>query len=163
MRFCTVREERLHIQTRDKMFASGSRHTFNTPQRSKLLSRYVATLAGSVGGAFYQIGKSRSKEIPALEELQQRVDYLALQSMGNDDMLSIVDVRFSAEDVSGVVGRLKNRKAAGDGVAAKHLNASGKSVIIWLVNILNAVLELDILKRGVVVPVYKRKGPTAGS
>ena len=59
--------------------------------------------------------------------------------------------------------RLKNRKAAGpDGLMAEHLKLGGESVVIWLMNILNAVIELevvpDVLKRGVVVPEYKGGG-----
>ncbi len=45
---------------------------------------------------------------------------------------------------------------------AEHLKAGGDSLVIWLMNVLNAVVELevvpDILKRGVVVPVYKGSG-----
>ena len=44
-----------------------------------------------------------------------------------------------------------------DGLTAEHLKASGETSVIWLMNILNAVVELeeipDILKMGVVVPV----------
>ena len=48
---------------------------------------------------------------------------------------------------------------------AEHLKAGGEAVVIWLMKILNAIVELEavpeVLKRGVVVPVYKggRKDP----
>ena len=56
--------------------------------------------------------------------------------------------------------RLKARKAAGpDGLVAEHLKAGRESVVIWL---RNAVVELEvvleILKRGLVMPVYKGGG-----
>ena len=75
----------------------------------------------------------------------------------------LLDVLFSAEEVSAAVAKLKNRKAAGpDGLMAEHLKEGGESVVIWLMNILNAVVELEVvpgvLKRGVVVPVYKSGG-----
>ena len=39
---------------------------------------------------------------------------------------------------------------------AEHLKAGGESVVIWLMNILNAIVEMevvpDVLKRGLVVP-----------
>ena len=58
---------------------------------------------------------------------------------------------------------LKKRKAPGpDGLMAEHLKAGGEAVVIWLMKILNVVIELEavleILKRGVVVPVYKGGG-----
>ena len=56
--------------------------------------------------------------------------------------------------------RLKKRKASWpDGLLAKHLMAGGEAVNIWLRNILNAVVDLEVipevLKRGIIVPVYK--------
>ncbi len=50
-------------------------------------------------------------------------------------------------------------------MAAEHLKAGGEATVIWLMNILNSVVELEavpeILKTGVVVPIYKggRKDP----
>ena len=45
---------------------------------------------------------------------------------------------------------------------AEHLKAGGEAVVIWLMKILNVVIELEavleVLKRGVVVPVYKGGG-----
>ena len=76
------------------------------------------------------------------------------------------DTPFSAEEVAAAVKKLKWRKAAGpDGLTAEHLKEGGKVVTIWLMRLLNAVVEveviLDALKCGVVVPVYKggRKDP----
>lgn len=102
--------------------------------------------------------------IPGLQALQNEMEVLASKSFQNEKML--LDVLFSAEEVSAAVAKLKNRKAAGpDGLMAEHLKEGGESVVIWLMNILNAVVELEVvpgvLKRGVVVPVYKSggKGP----
>ena len=55
------------------------------------------------------------------------------------------------------------RKAPGpDGLMAEHLKAGGEAVVIWLLRILNAIKELevvlDVLKRGLIVPVYKGGG-----
>ena len=54
-------------------------------------------------------------------------------------------------------------KAAGpDGLMMKHLKAGGEMVVIWLLNVLNIIVELEVipdaLKRGVVVLVYKGSG-----
>ena len=58
----------------------------------------------------------------------------------------MLDVPFSAEDVTNTVCRLKGRKAAGpDGLVTQHLKPEGESLVIWLRNILEVVP--DILKR----------------
>ena len=68
---------------------------------------------------------------------------------------------FTAEEVARVVARLKGRKPQGpDGLMAEHLKGGRNAVVIWLLRILNAVVELevvpDVLKEGFIVPVYKR-------
>ena len=83
------------------------------------------------------------------------------QSYHNEEML--LDTPFSAEEVSVAIAKLKSRKAAGpDELMAEHLKAGRESVVIWLMNILNAVVEMEVipgvLKRGVIVPVYKGGG-----
>ena len=49
-----------------------------------------------------------------------------------------------------------------DGLTAEHLKEGGDVVTIWLMRLLNAVVELEVildaLKCGVVVPVYKGGG-----
>ena len=110
---------------------------------------------------FSELAKSRQDEMLGMAELQQKVQRLASASMGNKDML--LDVPFSAEEVSAAVSKLKCGKAAGpDGLMAEHLKARGEMVVIWLLNVLNTIVELevipDVLKRGVVVPIYKGSG-----
>lgn len=61
------------------------------------------------------------------------------------------------------VKTLKSIKApSSDGLLAEHLKAGGEAVLMWLVGILNATVELEIIpnvmKCGVVVPVYKGAG-----
>ena len=45
---------------------------------------------------------------------------------------------------------------------AEHLKAGGEAVVIWLMRVLNVIVELEaipeVLKKGVVVPIYKRGG-----
>ena len=74
-----------------------------------------------------------------------------------------MDVPFTDEEVANTVQRLKRRKAPGpDGLLAERLKAGGEAVEIWLRNILNGIMELEmipgILKRGIIVPVYKAGG-----
>ena len=69
----------------------------------------------------------------------------------------LLDVPFSAEEVSAAVSKLIATGPDG-------LMAGGEVVVIWLLNVLNTIVELevipDVLKRGVVVlvPVYKGSG-----
>lgn len=86
---------------------------------------------------------------------------LEIQSCKNEEFL--LNVPFTAEEVSGAVNRLKRRKAQGpDGLMAEQTEAGGDVLITWLVNILNAVVDLEVvpevLKSGVIVPIYKGGG-----
>ena len=61
------------------------------------------------------------------------------------------------------VSKLKHKKAPGlDGLMAEHWQVGGHCTTIWLVNILNAGVELeavsDVWKNGILVPVYKGGG-----
>ena len=92
---------------------------------------------------------------------KRKVESLDSQSHSNEEFL--LDVPFTAEEVSRAVSRLKGKKAPGpDGVMAEHLKFGGEVFVIWLMRILNAAIELEaipeVLKRGVVVPVYKGRG-----
>ena len=153
------------------MFAAGNGSRFRTPlQRKSRCSKLMVegeiigdteSLLREWTGHFSKLAKSKVVTMPGLVELQGKVEVLSSQSAENEEML--LDVPFSAEEVAAAVKRLKNRKAPGpDGLTAEHLKASGETSVIWLMNILNAVVELeeipDILKMGVVVPVYKGGG-----
>ena len=85
---------------------------------------------------------------------------LESQSFMNEEYL--LDVPFTAEEVSRAVSKLKKKAPGPDGLLAEHLKAGGEGVVIWLRNILNAIVEFEsvpsVLKRGVVVPVYKGGG-----
>ena len=138
---------------------------FNTPMRKSRCGKLVVN--GEVVSDpevlldvwvkhFSELAKLRQDEMPGMAELQRKVQGLALESMGNEDML--LDVSLLAE-VLAVVSKLKCGKAAGpDGLMAEHLKAGGEVVVIWLLNVLNTIVKLEVIKRGVVVPVYKGSG-----
>ena len=80
---------------------------------------------------------------------------------GNEEYL--LDVPFTSDEVARAVRELKRKKSSGpDGPLVEHLKAGGDAVVIWLRNILNAVVELEgipeVRKRGMVVPVYEGGG-----
>ena len=55
----------------------------------------------------------------------------------------LLDVPFSAEEMSAAVSKLK---AAGpDGLMAEHFKAEGEVVVIWLLNVLNTIVELEVI------------------
>ena len=173
VRFCAARSERLRMQRRDRMFAAGDGRRFKSPQRRK--SRCAKLAVGGGGDIvqdpetllqvwvehFQKLAKSRVESIPDLCELKRRVEILESQSHVNEEML--LDVPFTVDEVMRAIMRLKGRKAPGpDGLMAEHLKAGGQAVVTWLWRILNAVVELevvpDVLKRGLIVPVYKGGG-----
>ena len=96
-----------------------------------------------------------------LTELKVSVDGLVPLSLNNEECL--LDVPFTSDEVKAAIGRLKCGKAAGpDGVVAEHLKYAGESMVIWLMNVMNAIVELEVipdsLKQGLLVLVYKRGG-----
>ena len=86
-----------------------------------------------------------------------------LESRSHMNEEYLLDAPYTADEASRAVSKLKKKKAPGpDGLLAEHLKAGREAVVIWLTNILNAIVELEsvptILKRGIVVPVYKGGG-----
>ena len=110
---------------------------------------------------FQKVMKSRVESVPDLSELKQKVE--AMETLFHENEEFLLDVPFIAEKVARAVARLKGRKAPGpDGLMAEHLKGGGDAMVIWLLRILNAVVELevvpDVLKEGFIVPVYKGGG-----
>ena len=160
----------MRIQRRDKMFADGARSRFRLPGKKNRCSKLIVdgevisspqSLMEVWAQYFSNLAKSKVDESPGLQELQQTVNALAMQSLGIEDHL--LDASFTAEKVGFAIRKLKRRKAPGpDKLMAEHLIEGDDVVTTWLTGILNAVIDLesvpDSLKRGVVVPVYKGSG-----
>ena len=171
VRWCAAKSERLRVQQRDRLFATQESRRFVTPQRRKAqcsklvvdgnVVREPDTLLKIWADHFQRLTKSRLGDTTKGLEQQEKIRGLESQSHANDELL--LDVPFTTDEVSRAVAMLKKRKAPGpDGLMAEHLKAGGESVVIWLMKILNAIVELEsmpeVLKRGVVVPVYKGGG-----
>ena len=74
-----------------------------------------------------------------------------------------LDVGFGAEEVRDTVCRMKIKKSAGlDNLTAEHLKYGGNCIIIWLTEILNAIVDTEqipaCLKLGITIPIYKGGG-----
>ena len=110
---------------------------------------------------FGKVAKSRLESVDGLRDMMLKVDGLVHTSFDNEELL--LDVPFKVDEVKAAIRKLKCSKAAGlDGLVAEHLKYAGESMVIWLRNIMNALMELemipDFLKKAVVVPVYKGGG-----
>ena len=168
IRWCAARYECLRHQWRDKLFATQDSRRFVTQQRrcSKLVIGGETVqdpdcLLKIWAEHFGKLAESRLSDISDGVEQREKMSELEFQSHKNEEYL--LDVPFTAEEVSRAVSKLKKKKAPGpDSLLAEHLKAGGEAVVIWLMNILNATVELEsvptVLKRGVVVPVYKGGG-----
>ena len=172
IRWCAAKSERLRVQRRDRLFAHQDGRRFRTPQRKK--SRCSKLIVGEEvvqdlerllkvwANHFQVLAESNLSDGEGnSDEWVEKIKRLEALSYENEEYL--LDVPFTSDEVARAVHKLKKKKAPGpDGLLVEHLKAGGDAVIIWLRNILNAVVELevipDVMKRGVVVPVYKGGG-----
>ena len=74
-----------------------------------------------------------------------------------------LDIGFSTEEVISAVTKMKIKKSAGeDGLTAEHLKYGGNCIIVWLAEILNAIVDSEqipvCLKLGITIPIYKGGG-----
>ena len=169
IRWCAAKSERLRVQRRDRLFAHQDGRRFRTLQRKKsrcsklIVDEEVVQdperLLKVWANHFRVLAESSLSDGQGnSDEWVEKIKRLDALSYENEEYL--LDVPFTS---ARAVHKLKKKKARGpDGLLAEHLKAGGDAVIIWLRNILNAVVELevipDVMKRGVVVPVYKGGG-----
>ncbi len=112
---------------------------------------------------FGGLAKSRGDVLPGFDVLQRRAQAVSSSVESPGATRDPLDIAFTAEEVTKAVSRLQLRKAAGpDGLMAEHLRIGGDTLVIWLMNILNSIVELEafpsFLKMGYLVPVYKGGG-----
>ena len=112
---------------------------------------------------FKTLSNSHSDQFPSMDKIQQEYDLLYGRSFENDDSEMLVDTPFTLEETEGVIKNLKSGKASGlDHLQAEHLKFGGNSLVLWVQQVCNAAVELetipDVLKLGVVNPVYKGNG-----
>ena len=153
------------------MFAAGKRGRFKLPGRkNRVCSKLLVDgkviddpqlLKEAWSSHFENLARSHTGDHPQLMVLKDRINFLASQSLQNEEHL--FDANFTVEEVKSAVRRLKRRKAAGpDNLMAEHLLEGGENVILWLTSLLNAIVDLEVvpdsLKCGVVIPVYKDSG-----
>ena len=94
---------------------------------------------------FSGLAKSSGDVLLGFNVLQRRVQSVSSGVESQGTTRDPLDIAFTAEEVTKPVSRLKLRKAAGpDGLMAEHLRNGGDTLVIWLMNILNSVVELEL-------------------
>ncbi len=106
---------------------------------------------------FSSLSTSRSNP----EQSNEVIHSLLLNSFNNND--TILHDKFTIEEISTAIRKLKSGKAAGpDNLTAEHLKHGGLTIQKWLLKIFNRILSLEeippCLKQGIITPAYKRKG-----
>ena len=111
---------------------------------------------------FESLAQSVIDKVPALQNLHDNLASLVSESFQKEEQF--LDIPFSVEEVEHILHHnMKLRKAPGpDNLMTEHLHYGGPSVILWLTEILNCIVELEeipsILKHGTTIPVYKGGG-----
>ena len=172
IKYCSAMEERRRVQRRETLFRTNSHLRFRTPQKrgkSKCTRLRVngamvsdpSLLLQAWTQHFQSLAKSQEDTNPALKESIKQSSTLLSGTFQKEEVF--LDVPFSIEEVEHTVYKMKLKKSAGpDNLTAEHLKFGGQSIIIWLTEIFNSVVDVEqiptCLKLGITIPVYKGGG-----
>ena len=153
--------ERKAFEEKVKQVFQASRKQEEYPCRLIILGKITShkdVVLDAWASHFNKLFQSRVGSEAGLQQLQSKIEHLAAASFQNDEQ--ILDCPFTVDEIKGAVKSLKRGKSNDpDGLSADHRVCGGGYVLIWLCSILNAIRDLeDILKLGVISPVYKVKG-----
>ena len=161
-----ARQERSKIQERDCMFKGNHPLRFKCARPKSDCSKLVVDDQSisntsdilnhfrSFFGSLSQSHLSSNDEFSALSELEN-------MSFSNNEQL--LNTEICVEEVENALKTLKLGKSTGpDGLSPEHIVYGGKLLVLWLKKIINRIVSLEevpnCLKKGIVVPVYKRQG-----
>ena len=168
---CKAREERIHIQRRDKMFQQNHPNRFRNQHHQKTacnklfsqdsLITDTNSLLKCWADHFSSLGQSQCSSNDFLRESQLLINDLASDSLNSCD--NILYSEIDDEEVEFAINRLKRNRAGGaDNVSPEHLKFSGTVFRKWLCHIYNCICQLERIpqcfKDGLIVPVFKGKG-----
>ena len=110
---------------------------------------------------FQSLAKSQEEKNHALKESIKQSSPLLSATFQKEEVF--LDVPFSTEEVEHTVNKMKLKKSAGpDNLTAEHLKFGGQTIITWLTEILNSIVDVELipscLKLGITIPVYKGGG-----
>lgn len=170
MRVCETNSERKRIQHFDSRFKQKSSNRFRIPKTNAhqslplRINQEVVTDPKAILTAwrdhFQTLSATNQVLSTATYSSKEEVKRLMQVSLDNEDLL---DILFEPEEIDSVLKKLKLGRAAGhDGVQAEHIKYGGPTLRNWILQICNAIVELecipDSLKIGIIKPVYKGGG-----
>ena len=169
LKFCEANQERKRLQKRDEMYKSRDTRRFHNPGSKKndcvklLQNGEVITntsdLLNCWSDHFECLGRSvPDKHVKCSKEKIPQLNTLTLE---REDY--VFDCEITVEEIEQALKRLKLRKASGqDGIVSEHLKFGGQMLVIWLKQVLNAIVEMEEIpqsfKHSIVIPVFKGKG-----
>ncbi len=173
LNFCVASEQRKQIQSLDKRFAERHPSRFKLPKKNNSQGSTLR-VDGEVCSDpdrilqtwfdhFKTLSSSHESDFPALGAAKDQYNCLYDKSLENDEKEDIIDTPFTLAEVSLAIKNLKSKKAAGlDHLQAEHLKLGGDCLALWLTNVFNSIIELEVvpdaLKEGVIKPIYKGNG-----
>ena len=94
---------------------------------------------------FKSLSQSRVLSNDGLGDLEQHVTELRFTSFHREK--SFLDIPTTEKEVQQIVDRkMKLRKASRlDGLTAEHIQYGGHTIIVWLTEIFNAIIEFEII------------------
>ena len=123
------------------IYASRNLKNTSAGKNNALLSD-PAQLLEAWSDHFHTLAESQIISEPEMKEAQrQQVSLLSSTSQMEETYL---DTTLPEDEVADAVRKMKLRKSAGpDDLVAEHLRYGGRSVIIWLTEILNSILDIE--------------------
>ena len=165
---CAASVQRKKVQTLDNKFRKNDPSRFKLPRKNNQQGSTLMvngeicsdtdTVLEAWSNHFKSLSSSHDSQFPALAKAKKEYEQLRGKSLDNDE-----DTPFTLEETEGVIKCLKTSKCGGiDGLQAEHLKFGGKSLVLWVQQVCNAIVELetvpDAMKLGVVRPIYKGGG-----
>ena len=147
---CAAMEERRRIQRCENLFRGNAHLRFRTPQkRGKSQCTHLCVNGALVSDPshflevwtqhFQNLAKSQVETNPALEEVLKQSTSLLSESFQKEE--AFLDVPFAIEEVEHAVNRMK--LAGPDSLTAEHLKYGEQSIIKWLTEILNSIIDVE--------------------
>ena len=153
IKYCSAMEERRRVQRRETLFRANSHLRFRIPQKR---GKSKCTRLG-VNGAlicdpsqllqawtqhFQSLAQSQEEKNPALKESIKQSSTLLSATFQKEEVF--LDVAFCTEEVEHTQNKMKLKKSAGpDNLTAEHLKFGGQTIITWLTEILNSIVDVE--------------------
>ena len=166
MKFCEANQERKRLQKRDEMYKSRDTRRFHNPGSKKndcvklLQNGEVITNTSDLLNCWSDHFKCLGHSVPDKHVKCSKEKIPQLNTLTLEREVHVFDCEITVEEIEQA---LKLRKASGqDGIVSEHLKFGGQMLVIWLKQVLNAIVEMEEIpqsfKHSIVIPVFKGKG-----